>query len=242
MKVTLTSHTDNPLRAIGIAIATMKEKDPIAHVDSLDRKGLEEYVGQMFKTKLRGSLEFANFTFLVEGVTRAFTHQLVRHRTMSFSQQSLRFFKATDSGFLMPEVEKMGKGAEYKQLINSSWETTIGIYNKLIEEGCPAEDARSILPTNVLTAISFSSSYRGLVDLAEIRLCLQTQSEFRNVMRAIKREIKKVDEFLAEHLIITCQRTGVCPFKSIFDRYCPVEKSLPKVRERLKAQGMPVGD
>lgn len=239
MKVTLVASTNEPLKAIAVGMAAMKEKDPLAHVEGLGRKELEQYVNEMFKTKLAGCLEKASMTFHIEGVTRAFTHQIVRHRVgFSFSQQSMRFFDASESGFLMPSVDKYPKGDTFQQIISETRDYVFEQYRRLLKEGCPAEEARSILPTNVLTSITVTGTYRGWKDMAEKRLCLQTQGEFRNVMRAIKKEMKKADEFLADKLVIVCQNTGHCPFKSIFDRYCPVEKSLPAVRERLKKQGL----
>lgn len=224
MKVTLISHTENPLRAICIAVASMKEKDPIKAVDSMSTDRQKAYCDEIFKSKLRGALEFAHFEFMVEGVTRAFTHQLVRHRTMSFSQQSMRFFDASESGFKMPKVSQ-----ELQETMEDHYRLTSLTYRSLLERGCPIEDARSILPTNVQTLISFSSSFRGLVDMAEVRLCLQSQGEFREVMVAIKNEIRdKVSPYLADQLKISCQWEGKCGFESIFDRDCPLKHDLKK--------------
>lgn len=224
MKVTLISHTENPLRSICIAVASMKEKDPIKAVDNMTMSQRFDYCDEVFKSKLRGALEFVHFEFMIEGVTRAFTHQLVRHRTMSFSQQSMRFFDASESGFRTPDVHESHKG-----LIHAQVNEVMKTYQVLVDSGCPIEDARSILPTNVQTLISFSSSFRGLVDMAEVRLCLQSQSEFREVMVAIKNEISsKVSPYLADKLRIACQWEGKCGFESVFDRDCPLKNTYKK--------------
>lgn len=222
MKVTLISNTSEPLKSIAVANAIMKEKYPLDYVKNMSCSELKNYVDEIFKTELQGSLEFAHFTFLVEDVTRAFTHQLVRHRTMSFSQQSMRFFNASKSGFKMPTFDHDA----YRSQVQGVVDIVFKAYSRLIENGCPVENARSILPTNTLTSISFSSTYRGILKMAEVRLCLQTQDEFREVMRKIKDEIEKIEPYLAYKLIPICKKIGKCPFKSIFDRECILEKTL----------------
>ncbi len=221
IRVSLISHTADPVTSIATAIACMKEKYPLEYVQNLPRKAKEEMIAELMKSKLIGALEFASFEFMVEGVTRAFTHQLVRHRTFHFSQQSLRFFDASISGFRMPEVSELCRSD-----IESAVQYTMHTYKNLVEAGCPTEDARSILPTNVLTLISFGATMRGLIDLAEVRLCYQTQQEFKEVMLAIKKEVTNVDPFLGSLLQVACERTGRCEFKSVYDRPCPKQKSL----------------
>ena len=215
MKVTLISHTTNPLRAICIATSTMKEKNPIEYVNHMSDEEMKNYVREVMKTSLLGPLEFAEFSFLVEGVTRAFTHQLVRHRLGSYSQQSLRFFKVENTSFLFPMVSE-----KQLKIISKILLDIFKTYELLIADGCPVEKARSILPTNTTTSISFSMNFRSLIEMAGVRLCLQTQDEFRDVMKAIKAEINLVDPFLASLLVPVCVRENVCKFKSIFDRPC----------------------
>jgi len=220
VKVTLIGHTNDPLGTICTAIATMKAKHPLQYVLARVDIQKEDMVKEIMKTRLRGALEFASFEFLVEGVTRAFTHQLVRHRTFHFSQQSMRFFDASESGFRVPQVD-----SPLSKEINEMSIRIFDTYGDLIDHGCPIEDARSILPTNVLTSISFGATYRGLIDLAEVRMCLQTQAEFREFMDLLKSEIQSVSPFLGSLLMPVCKRTGRCEFKSIFDRPCPLRSA-----------------
>lgn len=221
MRVTLVSCSQVPLNSICTAIAIMKEKDPLDYTEGLREKEKQNMVREILKSRLRGALEFASFEFLIEGVTRAFTHQLVRHRTFHFSQQSMRFFNAKESEFRMPKVDEFSQAT-----IDSTVATIRESYVQLINHGCPTEDARSILPTNITTSIMFGTTLRGLIDLAEVRMCLQTQDEFREVMLAIKNEVSKEDKFLSSLLVVGCTRSGICDFKSIYDRECPIQKTL----------------
>jgi flavin-dependent thymidylate synthase len=202
-----------------MAIAIMKEKDPNEYCASHHP---EKMVQELMKTRLIGALEFATFEFLLEDITRAFTHQLVRHRTFHFSQQSMRFFNASESGFLYPKPCNPVVDA----LIQEQIKDVFGSYQNLIKLGCPVEDARSILPTNVLTKICFGATFRGLLEMCEVRLCQQTQSEFREVAVAIKESVTSVDKFLGSLLVPACVRSGKCEFKSIYDRPCEIEKTL----------------
>lgn len=236
MKVRLISYTNNPLRSICTAVNAMHERDPFGFTDVMCQEEKETMLNEMLKTRLRGALEFASFEFCIEGVTRAFTHQLVRHRKMHFSQQSMRFFNASESGFRMPSLDKHKDGEIYKSAIQRCVNTIRNEYTTLVNNGCPKEDARSILPTNIETLITFGATYRDILEMAEVRLCYQTQAEFKEVMRQIKSEIAKVEPFLASKLLIVCQRTGECEFKSIYDRECPIEKTLPKIKEKLNEE------
>lgn len=221
MKITLVTCTQSPLRSICSAISIMNKKDSLEYVETLSETERENMVKEILKSRLRGALEFASFEFLIEGVTRAFTHQLVRHRTFHFSQQSMRFFDARESEFRMPKVSK-----EDQARIDAIVSVIRQNYTLLVENGCSTENARSILPTNITTSIMFGATLRGLIDLAEVRMCLQTQDEFREVMVGIKNEVTKVEPFLGSLLVVGCSRSGICDFKSIYDRECPIQKTL----------------
>lgn len=218
MKVRLISHTMNPLWAVCVAVRAMNQKNPVTNLTEKEQKKI---LDETLKTRLRGALEFASFEFCIEGVTRAFTHQLVRHRKMHFSQQSMRFFNASESGFRIPDVKD-----KHKSHIRFVKNKLLNEYDKLVKEGCPIQDARSLLPTNIETLICFGATYRDLLEMAEVRLCLQTQDEFREVMRGIKKCIEDVSPVLASYLVPVCKRTDVCEFKSIYDRPCVLQKTL----------------
>ena len=220
MKVTLISHSTCPLDSICVAIANMTTKNPIEYVKGMSEGAKEVMIDEAFKSRLRGPLEFCDFHFHIDGVTRAFTHQLVRHRMASFSQQSLRFFKASQSGFGMPVKITDAQ----RIVIERTVDNVLATYDSLLEMSCPTEEARSILPTNILTLISFRMTYRGLVDMAEVRFCSQAQGEFREVMEAIKLEVAKVSPYLASKMVAACERSGHCEFRSTFDRPCPAGK------------------
>ena len=216
MQVRLVSYYDNMVDSICLAQANMIEADPYHYVKGMKRSEKESMINEIFKSPLRGALEFASFHFYIEGVSRALTHQLVRHRTFSFSQQSLRFFNAKNSGFTMPDVLP-----KYQMMIETTLSDIKKSYESLVLEGCPIQDARSLLPTNIQTLISVNCNYRGLVDFCGVRFCQKAQGEIQDLAQAMKNELERVEPFLASKLIAVCDHEGRCVYNSVFDKDCP---------------------
>lgn len=129
------------------------------------------------------SWEFVSYTFLVEGVSRAYTHQAVRTRAASYAQQSMRVTDMCDYDYVFTEANKASAEAmEVIKLVN--W----GIrdaYHKLLELGQAPEDARGILPTNIATNIVCNFNLRTLAELARSRTGGRTQGEYQKVVCAM---------------------------------------------------------
>lgn len=179
------------------------------------------YLEQVQKSVLEMPLESVSFMFRITGVTRGFTHQMVRQRTAAYSQESTRFaVKETvpvglppslagtihraewrslqaDGRGDMPEEEWLKyeeKWATPGQRQRFQWDTacdvTEKVYNTLVDTGMPAEDARGLLPTNLLTQINYITDLRGLKGHAGLRLCTQAQFEWRLVWAQIVKAIR----------------------------------------------------
>lgn len=140
-----------------------------------------------------GSWEFIDFSFLIEGVTRAFTHQLVRARTASYAQQTLRVLDVSEEkgwDYLTgPSIEsdKMNKKA-YDETMSA-----IDLaYKLIIARGGKVEDARGLLPTNILTNICMKIDMRNFINLARKRQSMRVQDEFRRVIDLALIEVEKV--------------------------------------------------
>lgn len=234
MKVSMVSATQNPIDTICMSVAIMMYADPVAHVAGMTTEEKYQMIDQVFATKLRGSLEFATFEFHLTGVSRTFTHQLVRHRLFHFSQQSMRFFDASKSEFYNPIVVRddthEGEQSTKYNLLQMVAERSIQSYRELIQLGVPIQDARSILPQNITTQIMFGCNFRALVELAEVRMCTQTQGEFRDMMKQIKSLMEEYSPYLASKLKPYCGHHGTCGFQSIYDRKCPNQDKLTNVR------------
>ena len=135
---------------------------------------------------LPSSWEFVQFTFLIEGVTRAFTHQLVRTRTASYAQQAQRIVEMSDFEYARgPSVGEQGLYDDTMAMIAKNYKT-------LIDAGARTEDARGILPTNILTNICMSINMRNFINLTRKRTSKRVQDEYRNVLDACIMQVEKV--------------------------------------------------
>jgi len=137
------------------------------------------------------SWEFVDYVFLVEGVSRAYTHQQVRTRAASYAQQTMRVLNMNEFDYVYTDKNKSNPKA--MDIINRCLDEIKSAYGALIEEGQPAEDARGILPTNIATNIVCKFNLRTFVDLAKARTGGRTQSEYQKVVNAM------VDEALRVH-------------------------------------------
>ena len=125
-------------------------------------------------------LEHASFTFAIEGISRVTTHQLVRHRIASFSQQSQRYVSHKEHfTSIMPDT--IAGNPEARQIFASMSETVHKAYAQLIEMGIPAEDARYILPNATETKIIMTMNARELLHFFALRCCRRAQWEIREM-------------------------------------------------------------
>jgi len=194
MKVTLLSYTPN---AIDLLIFTKNTRltmspgglDEIANW-GIDRKFTElEYMANTIPS----SWEFVDYTFMIEGVTRAFTHQLVRTRTASFAQQTMLVLNVSEGNgwdYLT------GPSIEHNDDLRAKYESTMeridAAYRTLIKDGSKIEDARGILPTNILTNIVMKINMRNFVELIHKRSSPRVQGEYRAVLDALKASVLDV--------------------------------------------------
>jgi flavin-dependent thymidylate synthase len=137
------------------------------------------------------SWEFVDFTFLIEDVTRAFTHQLVRTRTASFAQQTMRVLDKGDFNYLTGPT--IGDESDFiGSIYHGTMQYIKNKYNQLIENGVAIEDARGILPTNILTNIVMKINMRNFIDLVRKRSGLRVQDEYRSVLNTMVIEVERV--------------------------------------------------
>jgi thymidylate synthase (FAD) len=126
-------------------------------------------------------LEHASATFKIWGISRACSHQIVRHRIASYSQQSQRYVDMRDCGFVMPDTIKENDGA--RQIWYSYLDTVQDTYKGLRDMGIPKEDARFILPNATYTELIMTMNFRSLRNLFSLRLDKHAQWEIREVAK-----------------------------------------------------------
>lgn len=203
--------TPDPLAAIA-APSKMYKGEVARSLRDVSHAERQEYIEQIKKTKLQAPFEFVKFHFMIEGVTRAFTHQMVRQRTAVYAQESLRFAVKEDMPVGLPpslagttgELSAWHTQEDYDRASEAErdrymWDQGIAkvkaTYDALIANGMPAEDARGLLPHNTLTRLHYSTDLRALLDHAGNRLCTQAQFEWRLVFSRIAEAIRNYSPY-----------------------------------------------
>jgi len=192
MKVTLINHTQEAESLLLFTKATRLTLSPCL-LEEIRAKSAEEKMSELeyMANTIPSSWEFVDYVFLVEGVSRAYTHQQVRTRAASYAQQTMRVLDMGEFDYVYTErnLENKVARASIDLLLDEIKKT----YKFLIDIGQAPEDARGILPTNIATNIVCKFNLRTFVDLAKSRTGGRTQSEYQKVVNAM------VDEVLAVH-------------------------------------------
>jgi len=230
VKVTLVNWTPQPIKTVMWAFLNMHNKIP----DSLDKLKISEKEQKRFYEMLMTQphqtvLEFVNMVWLIEGGSRAFQTQLVRTRDAAYSIQSLRVVKAENfyDNEAFTESEAVKKNLEVHKRYHETMLWLQHTYQKLIELGCPTEDARGILPLNVHSPITMSINLRALYHMMELRFCDNTQEEYREVAKQMRDEIrKKMSPIIAKYMMPICLRVGYCPSPFPCKKYPKIEKRV----------------
>lgn len=128
----------------------------------------DEYLAAIIKSGHLSIIEHNVFVFYVSGISRTTSHQLVRKRIASFSQQSQRYVNAENFNYITPDdINKSSFGEKYKKIVKQSHE----LYQEMVKSGIPKEDARYILPNATSTQLIISMNAHSLIDLFVRRLC-----------------------------------------------------------------------
>ena len=185
LDVRLLNHTPDPERAIAAAARLCYA--PVGAAELLEAMS-DEAVRKVLKTIITSghtsALEHASYTFAVDGVSRALTHQLVRHRLASYNQQSQRYVTyAEEPSFVVPPAVANDPAATeaYGVATRAAFEA----YRALLDAGIPAEDARYLLPNAMETKIVVTMNVRELLHFFELRCCKRAQWEIRELALAM---------------------------------------------------------
>lgn len=213
MEVELISYTKDPERVCAAAARGTRRRR-VERLEEIELESARKTIRGIAKRGHGSVLEHANFTFSIEGISRACSHQLVRHRIASYSQQSQRYTKA--EGYVTPHsIEEKSEASKiYRRGMEHAWET----YGELIGLGIEEEDARYVLPNGALTSLVVTMNARSLLNLFRLRLCLRSQWEVRELAELMLREVREVAPSIFEGAGPPCSG-GYCPDG---DEDCPL--------------------
>ena len=192
MKVILLDKTENPERKIAYcARLCYSNKPPDKLKEKLKEDEINRMVQMIIETNHHSVLEHVSFTFGIQNISRNATHQLVRHRLASFSQQSLRYteIKAGENVYSnldqdsIPDYIYSDKKLYdlYTKKLKSIEELSLKYYNELLDNDIKPEDARNVLLTSVNTNIIFTMNCRTLFNFFKLRLCNKAQKEIKRM-------------------------------------------------------------
>ena len=209
--VTLISKPENMLKTIYTACRTCYSADyPVNIYESAtDEEKMLKLIERVISSGHYSTIEHIQVTFAISNVSRACTHQLVRHRHMSFSQKSQRYVKEKGQfDYLIPPT--IVKNPELLEKYKQFMEDTSQLYVQMTEAGIPAEDARFILPNAAASSLVASLNLREMIHLANIRLCVRAQDEIRIMVKKMCEELVKSELWLKGYLTPKCERLGYC--------------------------------
>ncbi len=167
------------------------------HFRELNEERVKNLIELLKKLGHESVFEHACFTFRVEGISRVCTHQLVRHRLASYTQQSQRYVKLKNPKFIVPEsIMDSNFSEEYLELLEKASE----LYRKMVEGGIRKEDARFALPQSIETKIVITMNARELRHFIVLRCDESAQWEIRAMAREILRLAYEVSPILFQDL------------------------------------------
>lgn len=234
MKVKIIAYTPNPEEVVASAAKLCYSKVGVDEIQkNLTEDGIEKFVSMLSTIGHHSPLEHCTFTFAVEGISRACSHQLVRHRIASYSQQSQRYVKLDKFDYIIPtaiennefakdiflnamEQDQKAYNGIVEELMNeyiaSSGYTLASIpkneYNKL--EKLAIEDARYVFPNACETKIVFTMNVRTLMNFFTHRCCDRAQWEIRDLANEMLIQVKEIAPTLFKKAGASCVR-GKCP-------------------------------
>lgn len=167
-------------------------------------------IQQVVRSGHHSVLEHQTLTFLISGVSRALSHQLVRHRVASYSQQSQRYCEFAEGHFEYVLPPKVKNNPEALQVFESAMQRDAADYQRLIDLGMPAEDARMVLPNACCTNLVCTMNIREFIHLCHERLCTCAQWEIRHMTQLMADEAGQALPFMKSFFVPKCEMFGYC--------------------------------
>ncbi len=233
-KVTLIAHTAEPEKLIATAAKLCYSSSDIETLQvGLTEEKTQSFIDMLISIGHESVLEHASFTFGIEGISRACSHQLVRHRIASYSQKSQRYVNEDSFDYVIPpEIQSVPEALDefQKQMnsLNDSYNKIAGILTHqhtevFLSQGFSEkeaaskarkkanEDARFLLPNACETKIVVTMNVRSLFNFFKHRCCTRAQWEIKNVADEMLRLCCEAAPHVFRNAGPSCVMTGKCP-------------------------------
>ncbi|MEN6568142.1 MAG: FAD-dependent thymidylate synthase [Veillonellales bacterium] len=209
MKVKLICHTPEPERTV--AMSARLCYSPVGAeqlAESMSEEQIDKLVQKIVELGHASTMEHVSFTFAIEGVSRVLTHQLVRHRIASYSQQSQRYVGEHNFEYILPPSVAANETARTK--FSSLMDQIRSAYDELVDLGIPKEDARYCLANATETKIVVTMNARTLLHFFQVRCCMRAQWEIRQMAEMMLAEVRKAAPLLFKNAGPTCVTQHYC--------------------------------
>jgi len=191
VKVELLKYTPEPEILVAMAAKLCYSEATIDDLwQQMKEKEVSKFINKLMEMGHHSPFEHISFTFGIEGISRVTTHQLVRHRIASYSQQSQRYVKYKELKYITPPT--IQKDKDLQMLFRETIERARKAYDQLINSGIPVEDARYILPEACETKIIVSMNARELLHFFRLRCCNRAQWEIRQLAHQMLKKVKEI--------------------------------------------------
>jgi len=208
MFVKLINHTPDPERTVAAAARLCYSSIGAADLfNSLKDDEVAHLLAHLVESRHESPVEHVTFTFAIEGISRACSHQLVRHRIASYSQKSQRYVREEHFDYIVPPSIASDAGA--KRRFEETMAAIQAAYNDLLKL-VPPEDARYVLPNACETKIVATFNARSLFNFFRLRCCRRAQWEIRELACAMREEVRRVAPRLFALAGPSCETEGVC--------------------------------
>ena len=205
--VILIAHTPEAEKVVAMAAKICYAKN--VSIKKLQKKinddDVSTFITKLLESGHESPFEHVSFTFGIEGISRACSHQLVRHRMASFSQRSQRYCFEDGFNYIEPDDMNEDEDKFFKDFMRHSKE----VYSKLVDKGVKPEDARMVLPNACETKIIVTMNARELLHFFKLRCCKRAQKEIREVAFMMKNICRKVAPNVFQYAGPNCLK-GYC--------------------------------
>ena len=191
MTVMVLNCTLSPIEIISFAAGTSTGRNEAAYngekTFAAEHEARKRRVKNCFDKGHMSVFEFAHMSFYISGISRACANQLVRHRLCSFCQESQRYTKidtTKDDWYIIPE--RLRSKDHISRLYLNEVRRAGEVYNELIANDVPFEDARYVLPEATKTNITMGCNLRNLYHFLSLREDMHAQWEIRNLARCMR--------------------------------------------------------
>lgn len=215
MKIDIVSYTKEPIKTCAVAAWICTHETPKEIHDFTDDEA-SSLVKRVVNLGHESILEHSSFTVMIQGVSRAETHQKVRHRHFSYSQQSQRYVKFLIDNFYQTEDStvwpmSISEGTEaQKAIFLNAIKTAHKSYSDLVESGVNPEDARYLLPNAQCSNIVMTGNARSWRHFFSDRMCDKAQWEIREVAIQIFTQLVQLAPSLFDGRFPNCGTKGEC--------------------------------